>query len=431
MDNTNLFSEDAERQVLGSCLVNPAHLDEVDLSAADFYDPKHSQIYQAMRALSTAETVPDYLTISEYFERKGKPEMAPYLTGLIADAWIGVDIGDYCRIIRDYGTRRRIIDDATQLVRMAQNVDKPLGEPLADIIDSLATGAQPKHGAVHWEPALSSYYDWLEERSKNPGDMWGIPTGFKDFDRATGGIQAGELIYIAGEPGIGKSIMSIQMGTQMAKAGYPGAIYSLEMGARQVIGRIISGQTKVQSRTMKTGRMSSEDWESVTTAIDAGLKWPLYISDDATLTTASVRADLAKLKARHGIKWAVLDYDMLLNDGDGRLDEIAFTTLVSKRLKALAKDLELAIITVSSVTKDAIGDEGIPTMRGMRGSAQKLHNADIAGFLTKHIPNKKNWESEQPNLRTFTFVKGRELESLGSFNLVKFENYPAFGDSTK
>lgn len=431
MDITNLYSEDAERQVLGVCLVNPAHLEEVDLSSDDFYSTQHKQIYTAMRALSTAETVPDYLTVTEYFERKGKPEFRPYILELIAESGIGVDVADYCRIIRDYGTRRRIIDDASKLVQMAYNVQKPMGEPLAEIIDDLATGAQPKHGAKHWEPALSNYYDWMVERSKNPGDMWGIPTGFADFDKATGGIQSGELIYIAGEPGIGKSIMSIQMGVQMAKAGHAGAIYSLEMGARQVIGRIISGQTKVQSRTMKTGRMSSDDWSAVTTAIDSGLKWPLFLSDDATLTTASVRADLAKLKARHGIKWAVLDYDMLLNDGDGRLDEIAFTTLVSKRLKAIAKDLELAIITVSSVTKDAIGDEGTPTMKGMRGSAQKLHNADIAGFLTKHIPDKKKWESENPNLRTFTFVKGRELESLGSFNLVKFEHYPAFGDSTR
>ena len=107
-------------------------------------------------------------------------------------------------------------------------------------------GAKPRHGAQQWSGELSNYYDWLGQRAQNPGEMWGIPTGVKDFDRMTGGLQVGELVYIAGEPGIGKSILSIQMAVGMAEAGYPGCIYSLEMSSRQLIGRIISARTKVQ-----------------------------------------------------------------------------------------------------------------------------------------------------------------------------------------
>lgn len=427
----SLYSNDAERQILGVCLVNPDRLDEVDLHPDDFHSETHRKIYRAMKSLAAGEVVPDYAAVQEYFDRKGDTETGSELLKLVEESGIGVNLETYTRIVSDYATRRRIIQDAEKLAQIAYNLNRPYTEQLADIVDDLATGAKPRHGARHWETDLSAYYDWIGERAKNPSELWGIPTGFKDFDRMTGGIQAGELIYIAGEPGIGKSILSIQMAVQMAKAGYPGAIYSLEMGTRQVIGRIISAVTRVQSRTMKAGRMTEDDWQAVTVSIDAGLRWPLYISDDGTLTTSSVRADLAKLKAKHGVQWAVIDYDMLLNDGDGRLDEIAFTTLVSKRLKNLAKDLEIAIITVSSVTKDAIGTEGAPTMRGIRGGAQKLHNADIACVLTKHIPDKTKYEQENANLRTLTIVKGRELESLGGFNLVKFEHYPAFGDSTR
>ena len=182
---------------------------------------------------------------------------------------------------------------------------------------------------------------------------------------------------------------------------------------------------------MKSGRMNEDEWQAVTMAIENVNKLPLYISDDATLTTAQLRADLARNIARNKISWCVLDYDMLLQDGDGKLDELAFSTLVSKRLKNLARDLNIAMLTVSSVTKEAIGDDANPSMRNIRGGAQKLHNADVACFLTKHIQEKGGWDRANENLRTVTFVKGRELTALGSFNLVKFADYPAFGDCAK
>jgi replicative DNA helicase len=434
METPKLYDEESERQILGVCVVNPQNIDEIDLLPEDFYIDKHRAIWAAMRAMVNSDITPDYVTLVEYFERQDKLRQIggeSYLTGLVAESTFSAFLPGWVKVVADYAIRRRILDNASRLANIAMELDKPIIDPLAEVMDNLATGIKPRTGAAHWGDDLSRYYDWLEERSKNPGDMWGIPTGFVDYDRLTGGLQAGDLLYIAGEPGIGKTILATQMGVQMAAAGFPGAIYSLEMASRQIIGRIISGMTKVQSRTMKTGRMTVDNWDDVTTAIERANKYPLYLSDDGTLTTVQLRADLARLKIRHGLLWCIVDYDMLLNDGDGRLDEIQFSTLVSKRLKNIAKDLEIAVITVSSVTKDAIGEDGAPSMRGIRGGAQKLHNADIMAFLTKHIPDKKAWENDNPNLRTVTFVKGRELESLGSFNLVKFEKYPAFGNYAK
>lgn len=426
-----LYSEDAEKQIIGICLVNPQALEEIELDPQDFYIDKHRIIYTAMRQLQNSGTPPDYVTLCEWLERQDKLKdvKSTYLVELIGESGLTFGLESVVKIVQDYGGRRRLVAQANTLVSLAYDTGKSFIDPLANVVDELVMGAKPRHGAKQWSGDLSSYYDWLGQRAQNPGEMWGIQTGVKDFDKITGGLQPGELVYIAGEPGIGKSILSIQMAVGMAEAGHPGCIYSLEMSSRQLIGRIISARTRVQSRKMKSGRMNEDEWQAVTVAIESVNNLPLYISDDATLTTAQLRADLARNIARNKIEWCVLDYDMLLQDGDGKLDEIQFSTLVSKRLKNIARDLNIAMLTVSSVTKEAIGDEGKPSMRNIRGGAQKLHNADVAGFLTNHIPDK--WEKADQNLRTLTFVKGRELTSLGSFHLVKFADYPAFGDYAK
>lgn len=431
METTNLlYSDEAEKQIIGICLVDPDKLNEIELDSAEFYIDKHRTVYQAMRSLQNSGTPPDYVTLCEYLDRQDKLKdiKAGYLVELINEAGLSFGLESNIKIVQDYAARRRMISQANELVSMAHDTQHGFIDKLAGVVDELVMGAKPRHGAHHWNEDLSRYYDWLGQRAQSPGEMWGIPTGIKDFDKMTGGLQAGELIYIAGEPGIGKSILSIQMGVGMAEAGFPGCVYSLEMSSRQLIGRIISSKTRVQSYKMKSGKMNEDEWEAVTTTIEKVNSLPIYISDDATITTAQLRADLARNIARNKITWCVLDYDMLLQDGDGKLDEIQFSTLVSKRLKNIARDLNIAMLTVSSVTKEAIGDEGAPSMRNIRGGAQKLHNADVAGFLTRHIPDKKQWEKDDPNLRTFTFVKGRELTSLGSFHLVKFQDYPAFGD---
>lgn len=428
----NLYSEDAERAIIGACLVDPENINETALQPDDFYVSKHRVLWATIRSLAASGVMPDYVTVTESLDRVGKLDQVgiPYLTQVIQDGTFSSMVPGYTRIVGDYAARRRIIRQSQELAKIALDLETPITQKLPDIVDELTEGAKPRRGAAHWGSDLSNYYDWLEERMNNPADVWGISTGFKDFDKMTGGYQAGDLIYCAGKPGVGKSIFTIQQAVNMAYAGIPGAVYSLEMQTRQVIGRVVSGMSNVDSYTMKRGRMTAEQLQKVIGSIEGATRAPLYISDDAMLSSISLRADLARLKARHGIKFCVLDYDMLLNEtNDATMNEIQFTTLVSKRMKAIAKDLNIVMITVSSVTKDHTGDDDkAPSLAGLRGSSQKLHNADIAFFLTPHIPNKSTYEKYEDNLRTITFVKGREMESLGSFHIVKLPNLPWFGD---
>lgn len=427
-----LFSLEAERAILGAVLTEPAEIENFDIDPEDFYLDRHRLVWGALTSIHRAGRRPDYVEVTELLHRRGHlaeiggPAM---LTELVASHVYGVSLDGAARIIRDYAFRRRALLAASDLARAAYNTQKPTAETIPAVMDRLACGLAPTNGARHWAETLSAVFDDTSERAQNPRDVWGVPTGFVDFDRATGGLQPGEVVYIGGEPGIGKSIWSMQAAVQMARSGYPGAIYSLEMRAGQIGRRALSALARVETRKIKTGRMDSAEWASFTVAYEQAAAYPLYLCDDASLTTQALRADLARLKARHGIRWFVLDYLFLMSDGEGRMDDNQRTAMLSRRIKAIAGDLGLSAVTVNSVTKEAMGDDARPGMKSIRGSGQVIHDADMIAILTQHIPGP--FEAQNPKLRTFTFVKGRELEAgAGYFHLVKLDGYPGFGDYT-
>ena len=212
------------------------------------------------------------------------------------------------------------------------------------------------------------------------------------------------------------SMLSMQMGIGMATKNKPGAIYSLEMLGLPVARRIVSGIGQIDTRKLKSGRLSDEEWTIFCQACEAAAQLPVYLSDASFWTTAGLRADLARLRQQNKIEWFVLDYLLLLSDGEGRLDEIERSALLSKRIKMLTKEFELAGITVNSVTKDG---------QDIRGSNQVKHDADVIMMLTEHQPEMGG--KPKPNMRTCVFKKGRELaDPRRYFHLVKADHFPAF-----
>lgn len=428
----DLFSNEAEKALIGAVLYNADYLIELDLSSSDFYIDRHKVIWASVMQLQHEGISPDYVTVLDSLERKNQyqKDLDAYLTGLINNTPFGAQVSEYANTVREYAVRRRALQAAKDIASLAYDLDRDISSPLADIVDRLVQGVKPKIGAVHWGEVISRLYDLTSERSKNPQKIWGIPTGFDAIDQFMGGLQEGEVLYIAGEPGAGKSILANQMGLNMATLDYPGAIYSLEMKDIQIMRRIISGLVHVETRKIKSGDMDAEDWKKFIEGCEQAKMLPVYLCDESNLTTTSLRADLARLKARYGIKWFVLDYLQLMSDGDGKLNDTERSALISRRIKNITSELSLAAITVNSVTKDGMGgDETVkkPSMKMLRGSGQVVHDADTIGILQEFIgdfppPNKKN-------LRTFTLVKGRELETIPSYcHLEKFEKWAAFSD---
>lgn len=420
-----LYSQEAEEAVLGAALINPDVVRYLDIEPKHFYIQRHQWIWEAITTLDGRANV-DIVTLSEELNRRGQLGPVggmPFIATLSMAVPSSLGAESYARIVKDYSQRRTILQVASDLARAAYDA-KTLDSVTAQAIDTLALGTHSDQ-SLHIRDVVSEVYNEVEQRSKEPRDVWGLETGFIDFDKATGGLQPGEVYYLAGEPGVGKSKLAIQMGINMGSKQIPGAIFSLEMGRKQLVRRSLSALAEVPTRNLKTGRMDADEWTRFNYAVEQAANFPIYINDNSALTTTQLRAELSRLQARHHIAWGVVDYLLLMGDTEGA-NETEKSAHLSRRIKSIAKSLDIALITVNSVTKDGMDEEKAANQKQIRGSGQVIHDADIIGILKKHIPGK--WEEAQANLRTHVFVKGRELEGLGFFHLVAFDKWPSFGN---
>ena len=427
------YSKEAEEALIGAILLNPDIIIEIDLDATEFYVHKHGMVWDATNSLVNRNVTPDAVTLAEELERRGQLNEiggGAFMASLINQTPSSLGAQGYADIVREHAQRRRAIQIAGDIAKASYNDKVNLSDAIAEAIDRLTVGIRPKIGAQHISKYLDGFYDMVLERGNREKDTWGISTGFADYDKATGGGQPGEVLYLAGEPGIGKSIMAMQMGIQMAENGAAGVIYSIEMGADQVIQRMVSAKAKVETRKIKRGKLEGGEWDNFNDAIENLSATPLYLCDASYLTTMSMRADLARLRMKHGVQWFVLDYLFLMSDKVGKDDDNYRTAMLSRRVKAIAREMKLFGITVNSVTKDGMDATTTPSKKSLRGSGQMIHDADIVAFLVNHIPDQ--FEKANDKLRTFVFSKGREMENPRQhFHLVKHEKFPAFGNYAK
>jgi replicative DNA helicase len=427
------FSAEAEQALLGALLLEPDLLSTIDITPTDFYLVRHADIFRAMDSIKRQGQPVDYVTVCASLKDAGKLDLAgggSYIIGLLSATITSAHAEEYARIVHEKARRRGMLEIANRMAKTAYDESENLDAALPVFIEAMANSASIRGGAVPVADILSRLFDEVQTRYANPVDTWGIATGFRGYDRLTGGMQPTELTLISGIPGIGKSIMAMQMGAQMGEVA-PGVIYSMEMGSLQVMRRLVSGKAAIQTRSLKTGNITQGEWRSFTEAIAHLEKLPVYISDSSGWTTTSLRADMAKLKATHKIQWFILDYLYLLNDGAGS-DEIERTSLASKGLKRAAKELDLAGVAVHSMNKAGMSDKGIPSQEMLRGSGQVIYDADVITFLTRYDRqyDPKSFgvqRSEEENLRMLWFGKGRELESHAKvIKFVKSPGFPAF-----
>jgi len=416
-----LFSKKTEEALIGSVLICPDILRELDIKPEQFYIHGLRFIWQAIARLSDNGSVIDFVTVCEELERAGKMDEIggnAYLAGLINFAPSYLHAIDYANIIKDLSARRQWLEIANQMAKSAYDRETELIYAAPGILTGLSSAIQINGGAVHVGQFAGQVLAEAIARRENPTDFWGMRTGFIDYDTITGGLQPGEMLVISGKPGLGKSIMAMQMGFQLAEQNYPGALYSLEMPGQQVLRRRLSAMANVPTRSIKTGRLDDEQFDSFLKAIQASEQLPIYISDSVHWTTASLRADLARMKAQYQIEWFALDYAYLLQDGKG-LSETDKTGLISAQMKSICRGLNLAGIVIISLRKTE--RNALPEGDDLRGSGQQFYDPDVLLFLA---------QGEQKNILTCIFGKGRELERpKQSFDLIRKPGYPALANA--
>ena len=439
-------SREAEEALIGSVLISPDVIRLLDVQVDDFYVARHRSIWQAFMVLERRGITLDFVTICDTLDDDKALENvggSAYLAQLVNNTPTSMNAAAYAEIVMDKARRRRTLKAASQLAKAAYDESGDMEAATNQVLNELVSNGRIGQGAVPVSEFASQLYDEIEERAKDPREVYGIPTGFADFDRITAGLQRGELLIISGEPGLGKTLFTVQMGAQMASGldcnrkrgrdGVPGVIYELEMGGSQLVRRIVSGMTGIRTKAMRSGKLQSQEWEKLTGALNEISDLPLYVSDATAWTTAGIRGDLMRLQAQHGIEWFLVDYLLLLKDRVGRdNNEIERTDFISRSLRQTAKDLHLAGIAVHSMTKAGMDRDGskAPGLDKLRGSGQLSYHADVVIFMNKHIPDTMS-DRQRDNMRTMTFAKYREDDTDRYFHLVKRDGLPAFVDYAK
>lgn len=407
----------AEQRLLGAFILGR----EVDgVQKWHFAGADHRVIFDGLQRLHQDGTYVDLETLEASLSIM-KPESYggfAYLTQLVATG----DLAGYAmwkdRVI-DLGVRRAHVLEQQKAIKRLMDGDDP-DSVRADLNRRLENYTVAQQSAT--APDLSAQLDDILDRYGKPVEVWGMTSGIFSIDQEFGGIHRGEELVIAGEPGAGKSMFVTQLGYQLAGLkfwnehfklvdAHPGNIYSLEISESQILNRLIAAQARLEWKRLKTGKYEDEtDIARVTAAVERIGRAPVYISDSTTWTTATLRADLVKHIKERGIEWAIIDYMGLLKDrADTKHEQ---ETKVSIALHDIARDLDLALICVDALNKASM-DKRVAGIAAVRGSGQKIYDADVVAFLER--PNTK---SSAPSSRVLRYTKVREGDSMLSIPLT-------------
>lgn len=398
------FNMEAEQAVLGSALIDGESVGEAAqvLKPDDFYFSANKFIFSAVMDLFNENRPIDFVTISEQLKVNNKLDAAggiDYLKKLSVSVPTTQNVKYYADIIREKSILRMLIRQAESISKMAYNEQDTLSQVIERseqmIFDISSTHEQKD--IVHISDILQSSYDQMAQNAANKGGITGIPTGFEELNKRTGGFHGGELIIIAGRPGMGKSAFAVNIAEHVSiNLGKTVAIFNLEMPREQIVNRILCSQALVNNGRIRTGTMEPDDWEKICDVADTIAKAPIYIDDSSTITVSQIRAKCRRLKQMKKLDLIVIDYLQLMQSGgrsDNRQQEIAD---ISRSLKVLAKELDVPVIALSQLKRESESQKGKkPMLSDLRESGAIEQDADMVMFLFRNYYYSKNPEEKE------------------------------------
>jgi len=417
-------SEESERAVLAAVLLDPRVLPTISgrLRAEDFYLDKHRILYDAMLEIQETDQEIDLRTLQaklEHQQNLDKVGGMAYLASLDLDLPDLGRVETYVELVKERSVRRRLIEASGEIVRDCLdggvNADEALARAEQKVFSLGEEAVQKGFAAIG--PIL---HDTLEDLEERPGaTLIGVPTGFIDFDRMTHGLNRGNLIIIAGRPGMGKTSLALNMAAHVALREKRGAaIYSLEMSQQELALRVLCSESNVPFGALRKGHLSGNQWQRIIQAAKSASDAPLYIDDSPNPSLLEVASKARRLKAEKGIELVILDYLQLMQAGgkyENRNLEIA---AISRGMKQLAKELDLPVIALSQLSRapERRGSDHRPQLSDLRESGSIEQDADLVAFVYRdEIYNPDDEEAK--NMAELIVAKHRN-GSTGTVELV-------------
>ena len=433
-------SVEAEQSVLGGLLLDNTAWDKIAdmIGESDFYRADHRLIYRHVSKLVGNSRPADVITVSESLESTRELEGVgglAYLGALAQNTPTAANIRRYAEIVRERAIMRKLAEVGTDIAETAYN---PMGKEAGQLLDEAESkvfaiseeGARGKQGFLDMQPLLTQVVERIDllYNRDNPSDVTGVPTGFTDLDRMTSGLQPGDLVIVAGRPSMGKTSLALNMGEHVAlETGMPVGVFSMEMGASQLVMRMLGSVGKLDQHKVRTGRLADEDWRKLTDAVGRLNDAPIHIDETAALNALELRARARRLHRQYGkLGLIVVDYLQLMSasaQGENRATEISE---ISRGLKALAKELNVPVVALSQLNRSLEQRPNKrPVMSDLRESGAIEQDADLILFIYRD----EVYNPDSPDKGKAEVIIGKQRNGpIGTVTLVFQGEYTRFAN---
>lgn len=392
-ERNNPHNIEAEQSVLGSMFLTKKALQKSleGLAVDDFYLDSHQKIFECIKEVNDSNKAVDLNTVVEELNRRNWLQQVgniDYLVEVINTVPTTANIDEYINIVNEKSLIRKFIDVTTNMVKESYSV-KDLGDFLFNAqkqIANVSQGLKTSEFKTIQDVLVKTQSD-LEALASNKSEITGIPTGFYDLDKITSGFHPYQMIVIAARPGMGKTAFALNMATNIAiNSKKSVAIFNMEMGAEQLVTRMLSSVGQIEGSKLKTGNLEHNDWKKVNEAVSRLSNTRLFIDDNAGQTVADIRAKCRRLKnSPSGLDIVIIDYLTLIqsagkssSSGQNRQQEVSD---ISRALKTMAMELEIPVIALSQLSRGIEQRKDKPVLSDLRESGAIEQDADMVAFI--------------------------------------------------
>ena len=436
---------EAEQCVLSAMLLDREAIVKATeiLTSSDFYREAHRVIFNAMLELYNKNEAVDMVTVTEILRRDSKLEDIggiAYITGLANAVPTAANVKYHAEIVAEKSVLRQLVRVSTEIATMGYEANDDVGV-LLDTAESRILEISNRKKKAEFTPISDVLMDSVQNLEKllnNKGGLTGLPTGFIDLDKLTSGLQPSDFIILAARPSMGKTALALNIVQNVALrahkkiGGEPRSVafFSLEMSKEQLVSRMLCAEASIDSQRLRVGELGDNDWDALWTACDAMSKAKIYIDDTAGITAMEMRSRARRLKAEHGLDLIVVDYLQLMQGSGKRSssgDRQQEVSEISRSLKALARELNVPVISLSQLSR-SVESRNIkrPMLSDLRESGSLEQDADIVAFLYRE----DYYDKETENKHTELIIAKHRNGPVDTVNLFFHKEYTKFADMT-
>ncbi len=434
--NVQPQSNEAEQAVLGAMLSSKEAVSKVLQWIADihFYKDAHAKIFRSMIQLfNEGEPVDTVSVVNQLKKMKDLENVggAYYITGLVESVPTTANVEHYAKIVLEKAMLRELIRISHELTKNAyddrQDVDDIM-DAAEQSIFSISQG-RLRGGFEQLDPILQETFENLDKIHSAGGTVTGVPTGFLDLDEMTSGFQNGELIVIAGRPGMGKTALALSM-ARNAAIEHQKAIgfFSLEMASHQLAMRMLCAEARVDSHLVRTGKLPKSQWKNLSVSVGVLAEAPMYLDDTPSIGILELRAKARRLMAEHNINMLMIDYLQLMSGPKGVENRQQEISVISRSLKALAKELNIPVVALSQLSRATEQrSDRRPQLSDLRESGAIEQDADVVMFVYRPYVYSRD---EDDRGKVELILSKQRNGPTGNINMTFIDRYARFENLT-